>query len=146
MTFNKYMLGLALGLSVTAFAVSSASATSSNVKNSDHKIGICHATGSKTNPYVYIVVDKHAADAHAKHQDGRDIIGVSSASACPKTAAVQASPTATPAPGKGQVLGSATTEAAPTTLPQTGAEGLSTLLGIPALFMTGRAYLRSRQA
>lgn len=148
MTFNKYMASLAIGVAVSAFAVSAASATSSTIPA--HKVGICHATGSKTNPYVFIVVDKHAAAAHAKHQDGRDVIGVTSASACPKVAAAQAtptpSPTATPAPGKGKVLDSATTQAAPTTLPDTGASDLSALIGIPALFMAGRAYLRSRQA
>ncbi len=49
--------------------------TRSEAAKSDHKVGICHATGSKTNPYVYIVVDKHAADAHARHHDSRDKIG-----------------------------------------------------------------------
>jgi hypothetical protein len=49
-----------------------------------HRIGICHATGSATNPYVFIVVDVHAVPAHQQHQQGRDIIGVSSAAECPR--------------------------------------------------------------
>jgi hypothetical protein len=41
----------------------------------DHKkITICHATGSSTNPYVEITVNRHALKGHARHQDGRDII------------------------------------------------------------------------
>lgn len=144
MTFNKYMAALALGVTVSVFAASSADATS-KAQITDHKVGICHATGSKTNPYVFIVVDKHAAQAHAKHQDHRDVIGVSSADKCPKVASAQATPTPAPGKGTGKVL-STSTEAAPTTLPVTGAEGLSALIGIPAMFMAGRAYLRSRMS
>ena len=51
--------------------------------NQDHKIGICHATGSLSNPFVFIMVDEHAVKAHENHQDGRDIIGVDSADDCP---------------------------------------------------------------
>jgi LPXTG-site transpeptidase (sortase) family protein len=52
-------------------------------ENKDHKIGICHATGSSTNPYVFIQVDEHAISAHSYHQDGRDIVGVDSEANCP---------------------------------------------------------------
>jgi hypothetical protein len=141
MTFNKYAIGLALGAGLTVLAVSPAHATNSTI--SDHKVGICHATGSKTNPYVFIVVDKHAAAAHAKHQDGRDVIGVTSADKCPKPAVAAA----TPAPGKGVVLGTSTAPAAqpaPTSLPVTGGE-LSALIGAPAMLLAARAYLRSRR-
>lgn len=31
---------------------------------SDHKVTICHATSSDTNPYVRIVVDEHATNGH----------------------------------------------------------------------------------
>jgi hypothetical protein len=167
MTYTKYALGMVLGASVAAFSAAPALATTNT--NSDHKVGICHATGSKTNPYVYIVVDKHAADAHAKHQDGKDIIGASSAGQCPKPAAkdcpkptvtpkptpkpvVTPKPTATPKPAdNGQTLGTAITpgkgnvEAQPSTLPVTGAEQLSVLLGLPAMAGATAAYLRSRK-
>jgi hypothetical protein len=44
--------------------------------NGDHKITICHATGSTTNPFVVITVDLHALNGHAGsgHQNGEDII------------------------------------------------------------------------
>jgi LPXTG-motif cell wall-anchored protein len=128
-------------------------ALATNNQHSDHKVGICHATGSKTNPYVYIVVDKHAVDAHRHHQDGRDIIDVKSAKDCAKpcatvkpspTPSVSPSPSPTPKTGGngGETLGTST-EAA-TELPKTGA-GLSTLLGVPALAGATAAYLRSRK-
>ena len=138
---KKYILGLTLGIGMTAIAVTPAAATNSTIP--DHKIGICHATGSSTNPYVFIVVDKHAADAHAKHQDGRDIIGAKSAADCPHK--VAATPTPTPASGSGSVLSATTTSVAqPTTLPVTGGD-LSALIGLPAMLVAGRAYLRSRR-
>jgi DNA-binding beta-propeller fold protein YncE len=43
------------------------------------KVGICHATGSRNNPFVFMVVDAHAVPAHSAHGD---IIGVGSARAC----------------------------------------------------------------
>jgi hypothetical protein len=46
------------------------------------KVGVCHKTGSATNPYVYQVIDVNAVAAHLK--DG-DIIGVNSQADCPKT-------------------------------------------------------------
>lgn len=44
--------------------------------NGGHKITICHATGSSTNPFVVITVDLHALNGHAGsgHQNGEDII------------------------------------------------------------------------
>lgn len=57
-------------------------ATETPMPGINGKVGICHRTGSATNPYVFIVVSKNAVQAHRKHGD---IIGVSSAAACPKT-------------------------------------------------------------
>jgi hypothetical protein len=145
---RKHLVMTGAVVALSLLAASPALATS-NSKNDDHKIGICHATGSKTNPYVYINVDVHAAEAHKRHQDGRDIIGVKSAKDCPKaTVSPKPSASPSPAPGKGgTVLGSSTepkTEDQPTKLPETGA-GLSALIGLPSLAVAGRAYLRSRQ-
>ncbi len=52
--------------------------------NGRTRVGICHATGSRTNPYVFIRVSQRAVEAHRRHQGGRDIIGVESAAQCPK--------------------------------------------------------------
>jgi hypothetical protein len=52
-------------------------------RDDDHdKVGVCHATGSATNPFVFIRVSRDgAANGHAKH-DG-DKIGVASEKDCP---------------------------------------------------------------
>jgi ABC-type sugar transport system substrate-binding protein len=40
-----------------------------------HTVSYCHATGSTTNPYVFITTDKTAVvRAHAAHQNERDIV------------------------------------------------------------------------
>jgi hypothetical protein len=38
------------------------------------KVPVCHATGSMKNPYVLIHVARSAVAAHARHQNGRDLI------------------------------------------------------------------------
>lgn len=141
---NKLLMAMGVTLASVSLLSATPAMATSNHKNDVHKIGICHATGSKTNPYVYINVDKHAADAHSKHQHGRDIIGVKSAKDCPKTTQ---SPTPTPkvttSPSSSpQVLGISTEQ--PTTLPKTGA-ALGALVGLPAMALATRAYLRSRR-
>jgi hypothetical protein len=52
------------------------------------KTTLCHATGSATNPYVEITISDRAVQAHARHQDGRDIIPAP-AGGCPGTAAAE---------------------------------------------------------
>ena len=47
------------------------------------KTTICHATGSDKNPFVTITVSNNALKAHARHQDGDDIIPAP-AGGCPK--------------------------------------------------------------
>ena len=42
-------------------------AQAKNGKNK--KVGVCHRTGSATNPLVFIEVSENAADAHRKHGD-----------------------------------------------------------------------------
>ena len=49
------------------------------------KVGVCHATGSASNPYRYVEVGERAIPAHQGHGD---IIGVESADACPTAAGV----------------------------------------------------------
>jgi hypothetical protein len=62
-----------------------ASHSSNGVKNGHHKTTICHATGSATNPYEMISIPPPAVRAHARHQDGRDIIPAP-AGGCPTAA------------------------------------------------------------
>ncbi|MCG3776692.1 MAG: hypothetical protein JW395_3552 [Nitrospira sp.] len=59
-------------------------ATGGDKDKEEAKVGICHATGSASNPYVFIMVSKSAVRAHQHHQDGRDIIGAKSQADCPK--------------------------------------------------------------
>lgn len=46
-------------------------ATSAAAPNKDHKVGVCHATSSDTNPYVWIVVDKDSTKykGHLEHRN-----------------------------------------------------------------------------
>lgn len=45
-------------------------------------IGVCHATGSPSNPFVHIVVEESAVPAHRSHPG--DIIGVNAPDQCPQ--------------------------------------------------------------
>ncbi|MGB8643856.1 MAG: hypothetical protein WCF84_01340 [Anaerolineae bacterium] len=63
------------------------------------KVGICHRTGSQSNPYVYIQVSPNAVPAH---QAQGDIVNVTSADACPKTAPAASGTPGNPGKGKGR--------------------------------------------
>lgn len=63
-----------LGVTGLALLGATAPAQAGDHSDNDHKITICHATGSESNPYVSITVDDHAAKAHSGHQNGEDII------------------------------------------------------------------------
>jgi hypothetical protein len=147
MVFRKNLLVLAVAvLAVTLVAVPAVSATRND---GDHKIGICHATGSQTNPYVFIRVDKHATNAHKNHQDGRDVIGANSKADCPKAAVVASAQTVVTGEdeSKTQKESKKTQEfAAPTELPKAGPASL--IAGVTAISTLGyatSAYLRSRK-
>ena len=55
------------------------------------KTTFCHATGSKTNPFVTITTSNNALPAHGRHQDGRDIIPAP-AGGCPGAGTGQQQP------------------------------------------------------
>lgn len=70
----KVLTLAASGVLATAavLSLSTASyATNDTNDNKDHKITICHATNSATNPYVKITVDTHAVvmNGHGGHDD-----------------------------------------------------------------------------
>lgn len=139
MRFVRIMQTAAVATVLTAAIATPALATSQadQNKNKNHKVGICHATGSKTNPYVYIMVDNHATEAHRKHQDGRDVIGVSGADKCPKKPAAQGSVLGTSVPAP-------TDQPQPATLPKTGS-GLVSLLAALATTLGAGAYYRLKR-
>ena len=132
-------------IAISALMVAPASATTSIPA---HKVGICHATGSTKNPYVFIVVDEHAVAAHTRHQDGRDKIGVKSLADCPK-AAVAGTSTSTDqskgGKGTGEVLSAATsTPTVPTVLPTVGSP-ISATLGLAALLAAAAGTYAARR-
>ncbi len=65
----------------TAMAVQAVPAAQTD--GSEH-VGICHATGTASEPYLYLAVPHAAADldGHADHPE--DIVGVRSAADCPQ--------------------------------------------------------------
>jgi hypothetical protein len=61
--------GILAGLSALAFII--LAPPSSATKPPAHKVGVCHATTSDTNPYVWIVVDKASTQyqGHLQHRN-----------------------------------------------------------------------------
>jgi hypothetical protein len=147
MLVKKILVAIFVALLFALSTISVASATGNGEhEKKDHKIGICHATGSKTNPYVFIVVDKHAADAHSRHQDGRDVIGAKSQDECPKTKKETGHTSSTRTTATNQAVESAKVNETVAEIPKTGAAGLvSALLGVSTLGYTTAAYIRSRK-
>src|SRR5438270_13753604 len=71
----KKLLLVAIGAAALAAGLAASMAVGGNPNNAHNKVTICHATGSKTNPYVRITPDAAGVVAgHAAHQDMRDII------------------------------------------------------------------------
>jgi hypothetical protein len=66
-TLTAVVTVAALGFSAPVYA--------NGNSNAGNKVTICHATGSKTNPFVQISPNANGVVAgHEAHQDGRDII------------------------------------------------------------------------
>ncbi len=58
---------IALMVSMTSIALANGD------QNGDHKVTICHHTGSITNPGVTITIDKHALEKHVENHDDGDV-------------------------------------------------------------------------
>lgn len=115
--YTKIILPIATSIFLSTFAF--------NVfAGGDHKVTICHATSSETNPFVRIVVDRHAIGGHfynngtplAGHEDDILIEGIAD---CPSpkssphpTPSVKPSPTPSPS-----VTPSPTPSPTPTVVP-----------------------------
>jgi hypothetical protein len=101
-----------------------------------HKVTICHATGSMSNPYVVITVDVHALKAHASHQDGRDVIPVPSAG-CPAAGTTGTTTTGTTGTTTTGTTTTGTTTTGTTTTGTTGTTTGTTTTGTTGTTTTG---------
>ena len=92
---------IVVSLSSLLFSTAPAFAT----PDEDHKVIICHGTGSESNPFVEIPIDKHALKSHFKdgHQEGEDTFGPCLTNPAPKPTetAPPVKETAAPVPTKG---------------------------------------------
>jgi probable HAF family extracellular repeat protein len=65
----------------TALVTATATPTSTPTRGAA-KVGICHATDSERQPYLFVEVSEQALKGHAGHPE--DLIGVASAAECPQ--------------------------------------------------------------
>jgi hypothetical protein len=73
--FMLKSIALSAGITAAALSFSAPVYATNGNSNAGNKVTICHATGSKTNPYVRISPNANGVVAgHAAHQDERDII------------------------------------------------------------------------
>jgi hypothetical protein len=68
-------IALTAGVTVAALSFGTPVYATNGNSNAGNNVTICHATGSKTNPYVKISPNANGVvSGHAAHQDERDII------------------------------------------------------------------------
>ena len=74
--FGSTIVTVATAAVISAVPVgASASNTNNGSNNPGNKVTICHATGSKTNPFIVISPNANGViNGHYSHQDNRDII------------------------------------------------------------------------
>lgn len=73
--FKSIGFGVVATAIVAAAPVAVLAETNNGNSNAHNKVTICHATSSKTNPFVKITPDANGVvSGHMNHQDSRDII------------------------------------------------------------------------
>ncbi|MBT8197706.1 MAG: hypothetical protein KJO84_04300 [Acidimicrobiia bacterium] len=79
---RRFIALLAASLLVLSLAGSATAAPTD--KGGDHKVTVCHATGSEKNPWVLITVNVAATNGrgHEIHQDGADLVSATSLEDC----------------------------------------------------------------
>lgn len=143
LALSTFISAATLSLAVFGFtALTGTAAAAKPEAKKDNKVGICHATGSKTNPYVFIEVDRNAVKAHQKHQHGRDKIGATSAKDCP---GVGGGNLVFPAQPQQHNLSHVVPEgeSAPTTLPETGM-GMASVIGAAVTSLASGVLVRRK--